>query len=314
MKKQTIVLFQSVVLALLGQGQLHATTAELQPGQIYEGGTTISASSFGISFELPTGWRGSLPNGSEFFVADVSSPKGSVFILANKSTEADLKAQMSQPVPLDYQTTLVPVSQPRKEGQWYRAEYRIQNAPNLAAQIEGRVFDQTAVALIALSETGDKAAMGKSLKTLRNSFKSFQVKMPEPGVPAPAGSWQAYMQGRHVVRMFTRTGYTEEEHIWLCSDGRFYRTTNSGGFGGGASGAMSGRGNGRWHAVGNTNGEGQLILQYGAGYESRTSTPGNDYHETGPGGDRLVYALSLQNNKLYLDGRQWLRDGNQRCR
>jgi hypothetical protein len=105
-------------------------------------------------------------------------------------------------------------------------------------------------------------------------------------------SWQSYLMGRHLVRYYTGSGYNEEQHIYLCSDGHFRKTFGSGGhttYGEGwSSGAMQSNDAGQWHATGTGN-TGTLVLQFGDG-------------------SRAEVALEYRDNKVFFDGVQWLRD------
>jgi len=107
-------------------------------------------------------------------------------------------------------------------------------------------------------------------------------------------SWLGYLKGKHIVRFFTASGYTEEQHIWLCSNGNYVRRFDSGGFGGGASGAFQGNYDGSWTATGEGE-NGKLVLKSPDGesvYDLRW-----DYHK----------------NHLYVDGKRWLHDENNVC-
>jgi len=109
------------------------------------------------------------------------------------------------------------------------------------------------------------------------------------------GRWDVYLKGKHILRYYTATGFTEENYLWLCSDGTFRKRRQSGGFGGGASGAHQGEVTGRWTATGS--GEyGRLTLRYGDGTTSE--------HEL-----RWDY----DKNKLYVDGKRWLHGTNDFC-
>jgi hypothetical protein len=102
------------------------------------------------------------------------------------------------------------------------------------------------------------------------------------------------MRGRYIAYFFTGSGYHEKSEIWLCSDGSFQRSSDGGGFGGGASGAYAGSGQGRWSASGTQPAKGELRLQFSDGVSS--------------------YTLALEGGDLYLDGSKWLRGDNEYCR
>ena len=107
-------------------------------------------------------------------------------------------------------------------------------------------------------------------------------------------SWLSYLKGKHIVRFFTTSGYTEEQHVWLCSNGNYVRRFDGGGYGSGASGAFQGNFDGTWTA--NGEGEhGQLILNASDG--------------------QGIYNLRWDygNNHLYVDGKRWLHSENKVC-
>ncbi|WP_431686447.1 hypothetical protein [Hahella sp. NBU794] len=289
-----------------------ATAVEVQQNQLYEGGTLIESGSLGLSFKVPDGWQGAWPAGSELFVLESQALKANIFVYIDQSGEQALMQQMAQPVPLDASVVLYPKSAPQKRNGRLTADYSIGNMPNMEGRISAVTGKgSTSVALIAVADQSTAAQVWKVAETVASSVK---FSAPKPLAQGGGdGGWSTYMRGRHIVRYYTGSGYHEEEHIWLCSNGEFYRSGNSGGYGGGASGATGSQGSGRWEAQGSMNAQGRLILQYGPGYSMQGSTPGFDWNESGPGGERVTFTLALANNKLYLDGTQWLRDGNNRC-
>jgi hypothetical protein len=245
--------------------------------------------------------------------------QGSIFVYVDEFT-ADSAAQlMAQPVPLGNGVILTPLTAPVTAADAsLSAEYTVSGAPQaLRGLILTRIGVHGIGAAFIVVATGN--AFDGVQATANAVAGSVQFRQPAVaqvstgGSEGDGGNWQDYMRGRYVVRFYTGSGYTEEEHIWLCSDGSFYRQTSSGGFGGGASGAFGGKGQGSWRARGSTNAIGELVLQYGAGSISETNTTFGEWAEQGGGGDRIRFSLQLSDGKLYLDERKWFRDANQRC-
>ena len=108
--------------------------------------------------------------------------------------------------------------------------------------------------------------------------------------------WDTYLKGKYIVRYYTATGYTDEQHLWLCSDGTFSRRGAAGGFGGGASGAFQADSTGRWTAAG-AGEHGSLTLHYNDGSTAQ--------HQL-----RWDY----QKKELYVDDKRWLHGKNEVCR
>jgi hypothetical protein len=155
------------------------------------------------------------------------------------------------------------------------------------------------VAFLALAGAHALAPLEAVVQALADGATLGAPSTASGGSAAATGSrqsWQEYLRGKYIVRYHTTTGYTDEQHLWLCSDGSFARRGAAGGFGGGASGASQSDGTGRWEASG-AGAEGTLVLHYGDGSEAR-------------------YALwwDYEKNQLFLDGKRWLHDTNERCR
>lgn len=285
---------------------------ELEPNRLYAGGTTIEVSELGLSITIPEGWKGALPQGSSMFIMESSATNANTFLYGDEMTDEELREVMSATIPLDAQLSLEPTSGVREESGWFVADYCVpQNA-----ELEARIKAQTGpsgigLAMITVAKKGDFASAWSATDRIARSLTFREPAVP----PSNAGNWQDYMRGRYVVRLYTGSGYYEEEHIWLCSNGQFIRSSNAGGggVGSGASGAYAGRGQGAWRADGDLDGNGTLVLRYGAtSFEGSTS----DFSFQQQTGAREVhYTLRLsEDDKLYLDGKRWFRDQNQRCR
>jgi len=292
---------------------------EVQQGKQYAGGAYVESSQAGIGLSVPMGWKGTWPTGTEVFMLESRALKATVFMTFEQLDDAGIRALMSNPVPLDTMTRLVPKSPVRMTGKVYTAQYTVDGAPELSAYITARAIRPAlAVAFIAMSaDASTVTEVERIALKLATNLKVNTPATPPATTKAPTQNggdlWSDYFKGRYIAHYFSGSGYTEEQHLWLCSDGRFLYKSASGGYSpSGASGAYDSRGKGYWTATGSTNGEGQLILQFGAGSVSETHTPDTDTSSTGEGGERWVYHVLLE-KKLYLDGKQWLRGRNGIC-
>jgi len=291
MKTITFLILSALTLAVLS---LHVHAVEVQQGQLYTEGVYIESSQLGLGFTIPMRWQGVWPQGSDFFVLSRGDEQASMFLYIEQLSIADLKQVMAQVIPLDASLQLYPSSSLSMVDDLLVADYRVTPPQNdLSAHIDARVGENgLAVAVIVIAK---QEVISRVNKTARKFAKALTFKAASvQQVVSDADTWQEYMRGRYIVRYYTGSGYSEEEHIWLCSNGVFYRSNSAGGFGGGASGAYSGQGNGHWKATGSSSAYGQLILQYSAG-------------------ETANYALSFQDERLYLDNTKWFRTDNQRC-
>ncbi|WP_020410588.1 hypothetical protein [Hahella ganghwensis] len=290
-----------------------ASSVEIQTNQMYQGGTQVQSSGIGLGVTIPQGWQGALPAGSSFFVMESSALQATILLYAEQMSAAQLQQTMSQSIPLDAGVQLVPSSMPRSEGDLVIADYQVPARPELKARIVGRTGSNgLSVALITLTPSQNPAAVWSTAKDTAMNLQFFQPKQSATS-NGGSGSWQDYMRGRYIARYYSGSGYHEKQELWLCSNGQFHTSGDSGGYGGGASGAYGSQGTGRWRAEGSLPGQGILILQYGPGYQFEGSTGDSEWTESGPGGEQARYALSLYNDKLYLDDTQWLRGTNEYC-
>lgn len=294
-----------------------ASAVEIQQGQQYAGGTLLESSAAGVALQVPQGWQGGWPAGSEMLVLASPDGTGYIFVHVAEMHEGGATELMSQPVPLGDGIVLQPQTAAAKDADGLiSAPYRVTGAPQpWNATIKTRIGAHgIGAAFIALGQPASFASVNALARKLALTTTFKKPVTQSAAAPGPAGNWQDYMRGRYVVRYYTATGYTEEDHIWLCSDGTFYRNTASGGFGGGASGAFGGQASGRWQATGGTGAIGELTLQYGPGAVSESSTTFGDWTERSAGYDRIVFSLELRDDKLYLNGKKWLRGTNEQCR
>ena len=106
------------------------------------------------------------------------------------------------------------------------------------------------VSFMAGSGPQDAERLRSALSKISASLSLVQPKPKSSDSQArETGSWMEQLSGRKLSRFFTRSGYTEEEYIWLCPEGLFFRSSQSGGFGGGASGAFQAENAGTWTVV-----------------------------------------------------------------
>ncbi|MEN8128850.1 MAG: hypothetical protein ABFS45_01370 [Pseudomonadota bacterium] len=291
------------VLAVPGS----APAVEIQPGQIYSGGTRLEVSGLGVAFRVPEGWRGTLPAGSEIFILQPDAdPEIYILAMGEQATRAQLASTMGAPIAIGNGLSLHPTADLVERGEVLAGRYEVRGAASqLAAYSEALAGSNgVAIAFILIAAPALLTTYEANVQALIAST-DLGAPNPPPTVAseskpantdtAAADRWDLYLKGKHIIRYYTTTGYTEEQYLWLCSDGTFSRSGKSGGFGGGASGAYEGSSSGRWTATGA--GEyGALILHFGDGSTSR-------------------YELrwDYEANKLYVDGKRWLHGKNERC-
>lgn len=141
------------------------------------------------------------------------------------------------------------------------------------------------VAVVALSsETNAEEAFKKSVQIAQT------VRFFKPQESDVATQWQKALSGKHLLYLYTASGYTERKDIYLCASGAFYQGSNAGGFnqndsGDGSFGAHSGK-SGTWKV--SARGGLKLILQFQNGATAEyTITRRQASNEVGLNGQRF---------------------------
>ncbi|MGH8502434.1 MAG: hypothetical protein ACREVE_08160 [Gammaproteobacteria bacterium] len=93
--------------ALLALTMTQVARAEpVQPGVEYPGGTKVEPPGQEVSFTIPEGWKGILPQGATFFVMGSEAQKSYVFVIVDKLTQEKAMANMKKPLELGNGLTL----------------------------------------------------------------------------------------------------------------------------------------------------------------------------------------------------------------
>lgn len=268
-----------------------AAATEVQPGVEYTGETTLEFPEYGASLLLPVGWIAVLPKDGQFLIMKRQHSEAYIFAGIEAMTIEEAQQVMSDTINIGDGVILHPQSTLRIEGSILTADYSVSGSPN---PLVGRVMTIVGtygwgISLLAVSGPQDAENLRHTLKTLS---RSLSLVRPEPAsVISPRenkGPWVAHLTGRKLSHFFTRSGYTEEDYIWLCPNGRFFKSFNSGGFGGGASGAFESKNAGVWTVSGSL-AEGTLLLAYNDGSTAR-------------------YSVTREGTKLFLDGKRYFRE------
>ena len=306
------VLFHIVAFAVVAALATSSSgwAVEIQPGQVYAGGTRLEATELGVAFTVPSGWRGTLPAGSEVFVLQPDTdPQVHILAMGDRATRDELASIMAAPIDLGDGLFLDPTGAVVDRGEVLSGRYEVRGSPTrLLAYSEALAGPGgLSVGYLLIAAPASLAGYEPAVQALIASTELGAPAAPVPATPSAGGNasggaasgtgdrWDAYLEGKYILRYHTATGFTDEQHLWLCSDGTFQRRGASGGFGGGASGAFQNNSTGSWSATGA--GEyGSLTLRHGDGTTSQ-------------------YELrwDYQENKLYVDGKRWLHGENEVC-
>lgn len=283
--------FLSVMFLAAWPGAALAQGVDIEPGVQYRGETTLRALEYGVSFVLPAEWAGVLPPDAEMFVMQGLTFEAYILAGIEEMTLAEAQGLMAEEIDVGDGIVLHPAGAVTTDGSLLVADYSVTGAANpLIGQVVTIIGDHGfGIYFVAATEPDNRERLREAVTRISASVK---LTDPVPAATEPeagdVGGWEQQLRGKKLSYFYTRTGYTEEDYLWLCADGRFYRSANSGGFGGGASGAFASQYGGRWQATGDAAG-GTLRLAY------------ND-------GSTASYALSIEEEKLYLDGSRYFRE------
>jgi hypothetical protein len=284
----------TILIALFAMEATSQSYTDLQEGQIYPANSRVQIATLGIKFQVPQGWKGALPQGSSYFVMDSDDGLATTFLMVDNWTGDQLLQLMSQYIALDEVSGLTPAGQVRNTGGKYLCQYTVNGSmPPLHAYAVGKPGDHGySVAAVILSAPENLESKKESIV---NFMDSFILTAPDQvAVAAQSGGitdWKEYMTGRYIVYMKTESGYSEEEKIWLCTDGSFARYHSDSYMSGGDfsyAGEVPEK-YGKWDVMGNT-----LFLNYEDGTQGQ-------------------YTLAIYEDSLYLNDRKWFRDTNERC-
>ncbi|MSQ06973.1 MAG: hypothetical protein EXR54_07865 [Dehalococcoidia bacterium] len=94
---------------------------EAVSGQAYPGGTRVEFLDMGLSFIVPEGWIGSIPEESDAFVMGSESQPGILLALTHgAATAQELVENLADPMPLDEGVTLHAQGEPVVEPPWVK--------------------------------------------------------------------------------------------------------------------------------------------------------------------------------------------------
>ena len=281
----------SLVLALAAP--VVAQVAEIRPGQMYQAGARVGASSLGVSFVIPEEWTGTIPRDADFFVMQSNTRAGLILVSGDEiGSMQEAIGLLSEPLDIDGTNVLQPVAAPVVEDGELTQSYRlVVGGQELTGEAHAFVSPH-GIGLVYVA-VGPLAEADYYRKLATDLAGSTELTTPVSEAADSGGSdesWDSMVRGYKLHYITSSTGYTNEEQIDLCTNGSFAKSGDGGAFGGGVSGAWQDGGSGQW-SISN----GQLLLTY-------------------PDGQVESYDFSLDDTKLLLNGYRYFRVATDRCR
>ena len=234
---------------------------DVQLGQEFQAGTRVNFPNVGLSFIVPQGWLGGVPQGAQAFVLQSPNNAGFVLVTSHQSDSADMIiAELQQPVELDTGFFMRLAAQPEVSGEWVTAAV---NGTDGSDQIPGFLMAQVptnevGALFIGFGEDGSDFYR-QLLSQLTETLIETTVKVASPesdlsggratGSSDEAEEWAQFLQGKRATYLdsyssggATGGGYSTKIEYDLCTDGRFF-SDDSSSISGGSFGSFSGGGN-----------------------------------------------------------------------
>jgi len=278
---------------------------ELQQGVQYEGNTVLTIPGLGISFKIPAGWSGGVPEGAEVMILVDATNEATIIVSANEMEEKDVFGELQKQLPIDEGISISPIGLVKKDGKRWWGNYKVNGVPQeMKGYVEVRLGDFNigsgciVLALPVAFERG-KLAATELLQSVKFTAPQQQTAQhsdatANTGVNQP---WSEYLKRKSLKYYYTQGDFSESDFIYLCSDGSFSRKTRT--YSGGITGygAMNNSYYGRWQATGQ-GGSGTITLFNQDG--SRTEF-------------RLEYGKGKKGTGIYLNGNRFYEEVTSEC-
>ncbi len=257
---------------------------ELTPGKLYEGGTSLEVSSYNVAFKTPKGWKGTLPQGSEFFVLQQGNgDDGNIFLWATEASKSEVVAAMNEGIPVAQGISLKPKSKAKVSGDKVTGDFSVVGQAELSATITAKAHKSgTAVAVIAIYKKSSEAKYKKTSKSVFNSLKFQKPKKAAKGTAS--GPWVDKIRNHRLTRFYSGSGYSEKESYTFCGNGVYYRNFDASSSTQLGTGAAVSKGDGTWSLSGST-----ITLNSHQGGSSQLT-------------------LEARGTKTFINDRRWFRE------
>jgi len=282
-------MLKSLVLCL---GLIFATSGfatEPVPGQEYAGPQKFTWAALGLSFEMPIGWSGGIPQGQEIFLMALPGTDGFIFLSANEFPEAQIVSTMSGNIPLDEGIVLVPKQEAKKTGKKVVNSFTVMGTELEAHGIATIGAHGVSFVALAVGTTEALPLLKRTAEGVSKSVKLAKRQKPAAPVAEKGNSWDQRLRGKRLLRFYSGSGYSERESYDLCADGTFHRYFSGGGT------TQLGSGNIRSNKAGAWSIQGDSLFVRSEDGESWTKN------------------LGTVGNEFRMDGDKWFIEGAAKC-
>jgi len=246
---------------LLSMAVPPAYAEEIRPGVVYEGGTTLTLDEQGVSFTVPTGWKGFIL-GLNFVMAREGMSDVLGVSVSNAASVGQIEELFSSPQQVLGDMLYQPSGVPSRNGNTVSVPATfVQNGQQLQGQIDAKVGEHGwmfSVVSIAAGEATLDETITAGVETVRTAQLE-KPTLPEPG--QFSGPWVDRVKDMNLTHRSSSNGFSKYSNAAFCGDGRFSfassdsaRSSSNYADGSSTSLSMYGKGaqSGRWAIKGST--------------------------------------------------------------
>ncbi|WKZ60132.1 MAG: hypothetical protein QY309_01335 [Cyclobacteriaceae bacterium] len=292
---------QNILLALLCVSFVSVAQTELSENVQYEGNRQLKISSLGISFTIPSGWMGGVPQGSSVMVLAEASNEITLIVTASEMDEQSVFGELQKQIPIDGGISISPIGLVKKEGKRWWGNYRVDGvAQEMKGYVEARLGDHgvgVGCIVVALPGALERGKQGASQLLQSLTFAKPIVPTTNTQAAGITQPWNEYLKHKSLKYYYTQGDFSDSDFITLCSDGSYARKkrTYSGGVTG--TGSLNSTDYGRWKAQG----------QGDVGTLTLTSQDGSQAEF------RIEYGQGNKGTGIYLNGNRYYAEATNEC-
>ncbi|MBX2968134.1 MAG: hypothetical protein KF803_02080 [Cyclobacteriaceae bacterium] len=292
---------QNILLTLLCISIVSGAQTELSENVQYEGNTRLKISSLGISFTIPSGWMGGVPQGSSVMVLAEASNEITLIVTASEMDEQSVFGELQKQIPIDGGISISPIGLVKKEGKRWWGNYRVDGvAQEMKGYVEARLGDHgigVGCIVVALPSALERGKQGASQLLKSLTFTKPVTPTTNTTAAGITQPWSEYLRRKSLKFYYTQGDFSDSDFITLCSDGSYARKkrTYSGGVTG--TGSLNSTDYGRWQAQGQGD-SGTLILISQDGSRAEL---------------RIQYGQGNKGTGIYLNGSRYYAETTTEC-
>jgi len=291
-----IIILLATILAV--QSVAQNKTTRLQPGRLYEGGETLYAPRLGFKANVPEGWQGLLPEGTEVFsLSSTTSVFGEMYVFGREHGDLNsMKAAWAKGFDLSETIRVKAIDPTIKNDLLYSeviGEGEAVNKGNRAFAIARCNPSGPCVTVLTLIPIQFyDAVKNVAVKFIETS--SFE---PPSNAPIHADlNWKEFLSNKSLLSYLEVEGAFKENIVELCADGTFTSSVKKKGWLKKENSKYNGNNSGQW----TTQGIGEQTKLHFT-FKKKDVPP-------------LDVTLTIKDEKIYANGERYIIAQSTKCK